>query len=260
MVFICFLIALSASVVGGICGVGGGVFMKPILDLTGIMSVSTASFLSGCTVLAMASYSTARNLFTRQRNIELGSMLPLALGAATGGILGKILFENLTSFLPDADKIGAVQALVLGIISFGAMIYTINQARIHTFQLKSKWICCFAGVALGIMSSFLGIGGGPVNLIVFYFLFSMDAKIAAQNSLFTIFFSQLFSLLYTLVSGSVPEFQAPVLCLMIGGGIAGGVISHKISKSIKSATVSKLFILLLLVIVAICIFNFTRYI
>ena len=44
-------------------------------------------------------------------------------------------------------------------------------------------------ITLGILSSFLGIGGGPINLVVLFFFFSMDTKTAAQNSLYTILFS-----------------------------------------------------------------------
>ena len=41
-----FLICLSASAVGGICGIGGGVIIKPVIDAMGIMSVSAISLLS----------------------------------------------------------------------------------------------------------------------------------------------------------------------------------------------------------------------
>ena len=49
-----FIISLLASVAGAICGIGGGVIIKPTLDLFHLDSVSTISFLSGCTVLAMS--------------------------------------------------------------------------------------------------------------------------------------------------------------------------------------------------------------
>ena len=41
-----FLVSLLASVVGAICGIGGGVIIKPVLDLLHLESVSTISFLS----------------------------------------------------------------------------------------------------------------------------------------------------------------------------------------------------------------------
>ena len=50
------------------------------------------------------------------------------------------------------------------------------------------------GVFLGIISSFLGIGGGTSNVAVLFFFFSMEAKEAAKNSLYIIIFSQISSI------------------------------------------------------------------
>lgn len=59
--YVIFLaVSFGASVVGAICGIGGGVLIKPLLDAFGVLSVSTISFLSGCTVLAMSCYSVVR--------------------------------------------------------------------------------------------------------------------------------------------------------------------------------------------------------
>lgn len=55
-----FLVSFLASIVGAICGIGGGVVIKPVLDMLGLETVSTISFLSGCTVLSMSCYSVTR--------------------------------------------------------------------------------------------------------------------------------------------------------------------------------------------------------
>ena len=44
MGFIIFAVCLCASTIGGICGIGGGVIIKPVLDALGLMSVSAISF------------------------------------------------------------------------------------------------------------------------------------------------------------------------------------------------------------------------
>ena len=54
IILVFFLVSILSSIVGSICGIGGGVIIKPVLDAVGIMSVSSISFLSGCTVLAMS--------------------------------------------------------------------------------------------------------------------------------------------------------------------------------------------------------------
>ena len=56
-----FLICVTATTLGAISGIGGGVIIKPVMDALGGMSVSTISFLSGCTVLAMSVVSVLRS-------------------------------------------------------------------------------------------------------------------------------------------------------------------------------------------------------
>ena len=81
-----FLICFLASVIGAICGIGGGVIIKPVLDAFGIMDVATISFLSGCTVLSMSTYSVIKNKLSGESHVEQKNGLPLALGAAAGGL------------------------------------------------------------------------------------------------------------------------------------------------------------------------------
>ena len=96
-----FLICFFASIIGAICGIGGGVIIKPVLDAFGVMDVATISFLSGCTVLSMTTYSVIKSKLSGSSNIEQKTGLPLALGAAVGGLLGKWMFSFVSSLSPD---------------------------------------------------------------------------------------------------------------------------------------------------------------
>ena len=58
--FVFILVSFLASVIGCICGIGGGVIIKPVLDAFALYSVSTISFMSGCIVLAMTTYSVVK--------------------------------------------------------------------------------------------------------------------------------------------------------------------------------------------------------
>ena len=253
------LVAFLASVIGCICGIGGGVIIKPVLDAFGLYSVSTISFMSGCIVLAMTTYSVAKAMLAKESNIEKGVSTWLGIGAAVGGLLGKQLFDSVKALFENADTVGAVQAAALFCVTLGTMLYTINKSRIRTISVKNPVACVVIGLSLGVMSSFLGIGGGPINLVVLYFFFSMETKTAAQNSLYIILFSQLASFLFTVIGGKVPEFPVLLFAAMVCCGILGGVVGRKINKKIDSATVNKLFIGLMAVIMAICCYNFIRY-
>ena len=72
--FVCFL----SSIAGAICGIGGGVIIKPVLDALGVMSVSAVSFLSGCTVLSMTTYSVLKSKMSGESRIEKKTGFPLA--------------------------------------------------------------------------------------------------------------------------------------------------------------------------------------
>lgn len=254
-----FLICFSASVIGAICGIGGGVIIKPVLDAFGIMDVATISFLSGCTVLSMTTYSVIKNKCSGESHVEQKTGLPLALGAAAGGLLGKSMFSLISSLSPDKNKVGAVQAACLLAVTLGTLIYTIYKARIKTCHISNPVACIGIGVFLGILSSFLGIGGGPINLVVLFFFFSMTTKVAAENSLYIIFFSQIASLLSSLVTKSVPYFQLITLVFMVVGGIAGGACGRKVNKKIDDKTVDKLFIGLMVLIIFINIYNIIKF-
>ena len=254
-----FLIALLSSAVGAICGIGGGVVIKPVMDMFRIDSVAAISFLSGCTVLSMSCYTVGRAMLAGEGRVDVKTGTPLALGAALGGLAGKALFTAVKDLFQQSDMVGAVQSACLAVITLGTLAYTLCKARIHTRRLTAPAACCAVGLALGICSSFLGIGGGPINLVVLYYLFSMDTRTAAANSLYIILFSQLASLLATLIAGTIPDLQLMMLVWMIPGGIGGGIIGRACSKRMDDRAVEKLFMGLMGVIIAISLFNCFRF-
>lgn len=252
---VCFL----ASVVGAICGIGGGVIIKPVLDAFGVMDAAQISFLSGCTVLSMTTYSVLKSKVRGESNIQKKTGFPLALGAAFGGVAGKLLFSYVKSVSPDIDKVGQIQAICLLIVTLGTLLYTLFKAKIRTMRIEKAAVCLIIGLTLGVLSAFLGIGGGPINLVVLFFFFSMPTKTAAENSLYIIFFSQLASLILSLINGEAFRAELPILLLMIVGGIGGGIVGRALNKKIKETTVDKLFIGLMAVIIAINIYNIYRF-
>ena len=250
LVFI--LVSFFASVIGAICGIGGGVIIKPVLDAFGLYSVSTISFMSGCIVLAMTAYSVIKANLAHESVIEKGVSTWLGIGAALGGLLGKQLFDSVKAMFENADTVGAVQAAALFVITLGTALYTVKKSKIKTHRVKNGAACIAIGLCLGLMSAFLGIGGGPINLVVLYFFFSRATKTAAQNSLYIILISQIASLLFTIVTGKVPEFPVILFVVMVCCGILGGVVGRKINRRIDNAAVDKLFLGLLTVIMLVC--------
>ena len=253
-----FLICIGATTLGAISGIGGGVIIKPVMDAVANMSVSTISFLSGCTVLGMSIVSVLRG---RGGDAKLDPRKGtwMALGGAIGGILGKWVFDAIRTSFGNDSLVGVIQSGIMIFLTLGVLAYVLNKNKIRTLQVENSLICLGIGLGLGIASSFLGIGGGPINLVVLYYFFSMNTKTAALHSLYVILFSQTASFLTTLVSGKVPKFDPWVLVVMVVGGVLGGFVGRWLSKKMSGTQVDLLFRGMLILITAISCYNLCHY-
>ncbi len=259
VVLIFILIGLLACTAGSLCGIGGGIIIKPVLDLSGLMPVESASFLSGCTVLAMTAFSVGRTFLEGNRAIDVVRGTPLAAGAGIGGVAGQFLFYQIAGTASDTDALGMVQTGILFFVTLGTLVYTLFEHKVTTLSIESKSACGLVGLGLGMLSSFLGIGGGPINLLVLHYFFSMERKKAALNSLYIILFSQLCGLAVVLLNGSPVGGALPYLPAMAGAGIAGGLIGSTLHRRLSARQVSVLYRCLIFVILAVCVWNFTKF-
>ena len=257
MNIIYFAICFCAATIGSITGVGGGIIIKPLLDVFGTMDVTTIRFLSGCTVLAMACMTLFRNR-NSEIKIEKNTGTFLAIGAGVGGLIGSKIF-GLIIELTSKNSAGATQAFLLSFIIFITLIFTLKKSKFKTMNIENKSISFGIGICLGTISSLLGIGGGPINLAVLYLFYSMGTKKAAFNSIYIIFFSQTASVLLTVFSGEIPVFEWSTFIVMVTGGLLGGVVGPMISKKISVKLLDKMYIALICIIILMSLYNGVGY-
>ena len=228
------------------------------MDAVGAADVATINFLSGCTVLSMTCYSVIKSKVSGDSKIDPKIDTPLAVGAAAGGLAGRQMFSAVASFFGDANIAGAVQAGTLMLVTVGTLLYTLNKEKIATRNVTGAIPCVAIGLVLGISSSFLGIGGGPINLVVLFYFFTMSTKRAAQSSLYIILFSQAASTIAA-VAGGVSNLDVALLAGMAVCGILGGIAGRAVNRHIDDAAVDKLFCCLMVAIIFISGFNVVRY-
>ena len=253
--FILFIIAISASVLGALTGIGGGVIVKPVVDAAELLPSATANFLCGCMVLSMSIVSMIRNRKASKPPMKF--VTPLAFGAAAGGVSGNLLFGLVKKAVGNDKLVVLVQASVLLVLLAGALLYSIFKKRIKGLHVKNIPVVLLSGILLGLFSAFLGIGGGPINLVLLYILFSLGLKEAAFGSLFVIAVSQTASLILTIAMG-IPSFNAYDLIAMILGGVGGGLIGSAVLKRISVNKAEMVYIVMIVAIIGICIFNIVR--
>lgn len=259
MVVIAFILSVAATTVGSIAGIGGGVIIKPLLDLFSGLPVSEISFLSGCTVLAMSAVSLLKS---RRGNVRIEKKrgTELAIGGAIGGILGKSIFDLIKLIFDNDGILGSAQSVLMVLVTVFVLIYVILKDKIQPRNIQNDTRCVTIGGALGLISAFLGIGGGPINIAVLCYFFSMDSKTAALHSIYIILFSQIASLINTVMLNKIPCFQGAMMIAMIVGGIIGGYCGKEFSNCMKNEQIDALFKVLLVFIVLVSVYNLYGYI
>lgn len=235
-----FAVTFLASIVGAISGIGGGIIIKPALELASDLDAKAISFLSGSAVLTMALVSI---IIGRKQAVKLeyrrGTML--GIGAAIGGVAGKAAMDWIAGYFNDT-ALGNTQSVVLCVMVSLLFVYCLLEKRMRRKNITNSAVCIALGGAMGLASSFLGIGGGPLNLAILRFFFSMDSRRAALHSLYIIVFSQSANLLLTVLLGE--QFSSHLLVLLpatILGGAFGAALGRAFSKKMGSHLVNRLY-------------------
>ena len=229
---VCCAVAFAACILGTICGMGGGIIIKPVLDAAGVMPVAAVNFLSGCTVIAMSCWSVGKTALKKESALDLHSTPFLALGAALGGLAGKQMFHLVAAQFADQNTAGGVQACLLFFATFATLLYTIKKDRFPPKHVRSPMAAFVIGLFLGLLGAFLGIGGGPFNVAVLCYFFSMPTKRATQNSLLIVLFSQLASTLQTALTKGTAPIDPVLLAGMIVMAVAASEVGRRIHRRI----------------------------
>lgn len=244
MAFILFFIALLATTLGSLIGLGGGIIIKPLLDLFN-MDVLVVGTLSSLTVLSMSMVSSAKHIYAKRINMRV---LYLAMGAMIGGLVGNLVLQVLST---DPIFLRRFQSMSLAIVLIIILILMQLKKFMKPISIENKVIIAIVGLVLGVISSFLGIGGGPLNMIFLYLLFGLDAKDSAASSVFIIMFSQATKLLFI-----APEVNWTYLMFMIPGGVVGGYLGAVYNKRVSNKAVTLIFNVVIVGMILLNLYNY----
>lgn len=98
-----------------------------------------------------------------------------------------------------------------------------------------------------------------MNIVVLYYFFSLSPKVAGKTSLFIILFSQITSLITTVITKSVPSYNPVQLIVMCMGGVAGALIGNHFSGKMSELKVEYFFSALLIILIFLNTFNIIKY-
>lgn len=252
-----FLIAIGATTVGSLTGMGGGVIIKPLMDVLHGYDVQTIGVLSCITVFSMSVVSIGKQLLAKTE-IPFQTAVPLAAGSVVGGAAGESLLRAIVTRLQANELVTVVQNVVLGLLILMVFLYMQNKHRIKGYALRGLAPSVLVGVFLGMCSSFLGIGGGPINVALIIFLFSYPTKTATICSLVTILFAQISKLIMIAAGAGFGAYDLSIAPVMIVGAIAGGFLGASWNKRFSEKAVERAFNGVQLLVLAITLYNIVR--
>lgn len=249
MPIVYLLIAFFATTLGTLAGLGGGVIIKPALDALGDYNVFVIGVLSSTTVLSMALVSTVRGWVNR--HFRMNRLLVLiAIGSIAGGVIGKWLFELIMNHT-SSERLTSIQAILIIVLLQFALFKDMLPRR----RLENMLSVLILGIILGLLSAFLGIGGGPINVAVLCMFFSMDIKQAAAGSIFIILFSQAAKLASIMLTIGFGPYDYSILLYMITAGTAGGLIGPVLRRNLSRKTVEIIFVMVVVSVVLLNVYN-----
>lgn len=255
MVF--FIVGFIASIIGAISGLGGGIIIKPVLDAVTELDASVINFLSTCAVFTMSCSAVTKHIKYKTK-FEKPTTVLLGIGAILGGLIGTEIFEFIVDFINKDRFIKLIQNGLLLSLLVIILVY-INLPNKKQFHIKNRIFTVLLGYTLGMISSFLGIGGGPINITALTLFFSMNLKSASVNSIILILFSQASKIITLLISKSIPSgLEISMLLYIIPAAILGGIFGTTVNKKINKSNLIIAYNSVMLFVIMTCLWNIIR--
>lgn len=252
-----FIIVMFATTVGSLSGMGGGVIIKPSLDALSFSSLENINFYSSLAVLSMSIVSILKK-YRQGETISFNKLLAIGIGSIIGGKIGNTIFKMAISNFPDDNYVKLIQIIIVVVILSMSVYYT--SFCNFTFNFKNSILYFLISMLLGIVSTFLGIGGGPINVSAFILLFGIGMKDATLYSIGTIFFSQLSKNINDFVFVGLSHFELMPLLFILPAAILGGNLGTKINIKSSNEFVKKAYNIITISVILLNIINAIRII
>lgn len=262
----------GVGLLSGMFGVGGGFLITPLLFFIGIPPAVAVA--TGANQVVASSISGVL-AHLRRKTVDLRMGTVLLIGGLIGSTAGIWLFRLLSRMGQIDLFVQLAYVLFLGVIGTlmlqeslralyrasrpGVRRRKLHQHTwVHALPLKMKFRVSglyisvipplLVGVAVGVMSAVMGVGGGFIMVPAMIYMLGMPTKVVVGTSLFQI----IFVTGYTTVAHAMTSHSVDVLLafFLIIGGVIGAQFGTQIGVRLKA---EQLRILLALVVIAVCV-------
>jgi uncharacterized membrane protein YfcA len=248
-----------AAVLGSMLGLGGGVFLVPILTLYFGVDPKLAVGASAVAVVTNSVVGSTNHLRSRFTNLRLAMLLQVAMatGAIAGalygvaadpriiyGVFGAVLVYAAVSMVVRRERVvappppGSPDPLELG----AAFHDPAARRDVGYIPLHTGW-GIGVGAAAGIISGMLGVGGGVVMVPAMNVLMRVPLKAAVGTSSFMVGITSVATAFVFYSQGKI----APMIVVpSIIGVFIGGQIGSRLTRRVRAHRLALLFAIILL--------------
>jgi uncharacterized membrane protein YfcA len=262
-----FASGAAAGVVGALLGLGGGVFLVPLLVLGLGVPMRLAVGISLTTVIATSSVVSSARAGRSLINLRLGMLLEVATtaGGLTGGIVAAMLstatLQRLFGLVAALSGIAMLARLERRNVildpgsdpgRLGGRYYEDESGATVTYRVKRVPLAMAVSFVAGSVSSLLGVGGGILKVPVLNAWCGVPLRAAAATSAFMIG--------VTATSGAVIYYgRGEIIPWMAAAAVLGVLAGSRAGFAIATLARAKwLKLLLAAILIAVALLMFGR--
>jgi uncharacterized membrane protein YfcA len=253
-----FVTGAATGLLGALLGLGGGVFLVPLLTLALGVPIRVAIAASLISVMATAVASATVNLNRGLVNLRLGLILEVATSA--GALLGGLVAAHLThrqlflTFAVTMATMGVVMAARSGrrnviadhTVDVGVLGGRLREGEAtYAYRVRRLPIGVLASLVAGAISGLLGLGGGIVKVPILNTFCGIPIRVAAGTSTFMIGVTTAASAFLYYGRG---EIALPVTAAVALGALPGSMIGARVSDRVATRSLK---VLMAIVLVAV---------
>ena len=200
LALIIFGSGVAAGSTGALFGIGGGVFLVPLLHIALGFPLHTAAAISLTTVIATSSSVSAGKSGEQLINLRLGMVLEVATvaGSLLGGLTAHFFSEATLQLLFGVVTLLAGAAVLARVNRRNVLAASVDPGLLGgrfaeeesggmvSYRVKRIPVALVASFAAGNVSSLLGVGGGVLKVPVLNTWCGVPLRAAAATSAFMI--------------------------------------------------------------------------
>jgi hypothetical protein len=256
--FILILSGAATGLIGAMLGLGGGVFLVPLLALALGVPIRTAIAASLISVIATACASSTINLERGLVNMRLGMTLEVAttLGGLAGGLIAAALSQRqlFLAFGATLALMGVVMALRSGrrnVIAdasvepgrLGGRLQEGDNA--YVYRIRRLPLALGASLVAGAISGLLGLGGGIIKVPVLNAFCGIPIRVAAATSAFMIGVTGAASAFLYFGRGDVALHLTAAVAV---GALPGSLLGARLSQRVEARSLKIIMAVVLLLV------------